>query len=97
MTANIILLPYWNFRFGNFVSAEAISSSLFGVNANHRFQFQKRRQLFIRAHTIKRPASSRSAATTQIGRPLSPLRFHFEFGRESMLTSNMEKQTPNTS
>jgi hypothetical protein len=42
--------PLLEFPVWNFVSAQAISSSLFRVNPNHRFQFQNRRQLFIRAH-----------------------------------------------
>jgi hypothetical protein len=40
------------------------------VGLNRRFEFQKRRQLFIRAHTTKRLPSPRCASTIQIVRPL---------------------------
>src|SRR5436189_6027881 len=43
------------------------------ATSNRRFQFQKSRQLFIRARTTKRFPSSRCASAIQIVRPLEAI------------------------
>jgi hypothetical protein len=60
------------FVFGEFGRNLASLSRQFAASANRRFEFQKRRQQFIRVHNETFP-SPRCAAAIQIVRPLESI------------------------
>src|SRR4029453_11971536 len=63
------LLRLWAITSQFFIRFRAIALMIISLGLNCGFEFEKGRQLLICMHN-KRPASLRSAATTQIGRPL---------------------------